>query len=55
MNLRLSAGETLLAMEQHKKTVGPGLDRGGCTLVTPERAATLVQDAGVMRLVHADY
>ena len=29
------------ALEHRKKTVGPGIERGGCTLVTPARRAAL--------------
>ena len=55
MNLQQSAAETLVAMQRHKENVGPGLDRGGCTLVNAARAATLVHDADLMRVVDADY
>jgi hypothetical protein len=55
MNLQQSATETLVAMQRHKETIGPGLDRGGCTLVNPDRGATLVHDAGLMRVVDANY
>lgn len=43
MDLKTSAAETLRAMEVKKERVGPGMDRGGCTLVNPERRATLLQ------------
>ena len=33
--------------------MGPGIDRGGCTLVTPERRVRLVDDAFRMRVVDA--
>lgn len=31
--------------------VGPGIDRGGCTMVTPEARERLVDDAFAMRVV----
>ncbi|ERF68702.1 hypothetical protein EPUS_05763 [Endocarpon pusillum Z07020] len=55
MEPRLSAIETLLALQRHKERVGPGLDRGGCTLVNEERRKTLMDTEGMMRVVDADY
>ncbi len=55
MELRQSATETLLALQRHKERVGPGLDRGGCTLVNEERRKTLMDTEGMMRVVDADY
>lgn len=55
MEIRQSAIETLLALQRHKAMVGPGLDRGGCTLVTDELRATLMDQEGLARVVDADY
>lgn len=55
MDIRQSAIETLLALQRHKEKVGPGLDRGGCTLVNDERRATLIDNEGTARVVDADY
>ena len=54
MDLKTSAAETLRAMEVKKERVGPGMDRGGCTLVNPERRATLLQNEGIARVVTDD-
>lgn len=54
MDLKTSAGETLRAMEVKKERVGPGMDRGGCTLVNNERRATLLQNEGIARVVMDD-
>jgi hypothetical protein len=55
MDIRQSAIETLLAMQRHKERVGPGLDKGGCTLVNAERRSTLIDDQGMARVVDGDY
>jgi hypothetical protein len=54
MDLKTSATETLRAMEVKKERVGPGMDRGGCTLVNNERRATLLQNEGIARVVMDD-
>ena len=51
MDLKTSAAETLRAMEVKKERIGPGMDRGGCTLVNPERRATLLQNEGIAKVV----
>ena len=55
MDIRQSAIETLVAHQKHKERVGPGIDRGGCTLVNAERRATLLQSEGLARVVDGDY
>lgn len=55
MDVRKSAEEVLRAMEVHKEKIGPGMDRGGCTLVTDARRATLVQDADMARVIAFDF
>ena len=55
MEIRQSAIETLLALQSHKEKVGPGLDRGGCTLVNEERRTTLTYNEGIARVVEGDY
>ena len=47
LDIKKSAEETLRAMEARKEKIGPGMDRGGCTLVNQERRATLIQDQGL--------
>jgi len=54
MDLKTSASETLRAMEVKKERLGPGMDRGGCTLVNKERRATLLQNEGIARVVDDD-
>jgi len=49
------AEETLRAMTERKASVGPGIDRGGCILVTEARRSTLIQNQGLARVVDADY
>lgn len=49
------AEETLKAMSARKAKIGPGIDRGGCILVTPERRETFIQNPGIQRVVDADY
>lgn len=52
---KAAAEETLRAMERHKRDVGVGLDRGGCTLVNEERRKTFLQAPAIRREVVADY
>ncbi|ETI20934.1 hypothetical protein G647_07277 [Cladophialophora carrionii CBS 160.54] len=54
-NPRAVAEETLKAMSARKAKIGPGIDRGGCILVTEERRATLIQNPGIQRVVEGDY
>ncbi|EXJ55392.1 hypothetical protein A1O7_08319 [Cladophialophora yegresii CBS 114405] len=54
-NPRAIAEETLKAMSARKAKIGPGIDRGGCILVTEERRATLIQNPGIQRVVEGDY
>ena len=49
------AEETLRGMEARKKAIGPGIERGGCTLVNEERRSTFVQNPGVRRVVDERY
>jgi hypothetical protein len=55
INPKSTAEETLRAMQARKANIGPGIDRGGCTLVNDARRATLVQNPGIRRVVDADY
>jgi len=55
MDAKASAAETLRAIQAKKESVGPGMDRGGCTLVNAERRATLLQNEGIARIVSEDY
>jgi hypothetical protein len=52
---KAAAEETLKAMERHKRDVGVGLDRGGCTLVNEARRATFVHAPRIRMEVDADY
>ncbi|OAP57225.1 hypothetical protein AYL99_07963 [Fonsecaea erecta] len=52
---RALAEETLKAMAARKAKIGPGIDRGGCILVTEARRATLIQNPGIQRVVDGDY
>lgn len=55
MEVRQRAVETLVALQKHKERVGPGLDRGGCTLVNGERRGSLLEGEGMARVVEGDY
>lgn len=39
------------AMRKRKEKIGPGIDRGGCTLINQEMREILVQNPGVRRIV----
>ena len=45
------AQEVIRAMEKRKRDIGPGIDKGGCTLVTQEMRETFVQNPGIRRLI----
>lgn len=51
---RERAQAVLAACEARAMSVGPGIDRGGCTMVTPEAREKLVDDAFAMSVVDAD-
>lgn len=52
---KMNAEEVLRAMEKRKRDIGPGIDRGGCTLVNEARRSTFVQSPGIRRVVNVDY
>lgn len=52
---KMNAEEVLRAVEKRKRDIGPGIDRGGCTLVNEARRSTFVQSPGIRRVVDADY
>lgn len=52
---RVESKEVLRALADRKAKMGPGLDKGGCTLVTQEMRETFVQNPGVRRVVPLDY
>ena len=54
LDLKKSAEEILRSMQAHKQKVGPGLDRGGCTLVNDTRRKTLLQGQWLARVVDVD-
>lgn len=45
------AREVIRAMELRKRDIGPGVDRGGCTLVTQAMRETFVDNPGVRRVI----
>ena len=44
----------LKAVEHRKKAVGPGIERGGCTLVTPARRAALRDSEFAVQVLDED-
>lgn len=48
------AEETLRAMTARKAKIGPGIDQGGCILVTEARRKTLIQNQGLARVIDAE-
>jgi hypothetical protein len=55
MSAKAIAEETLKAMSARKAKIGPGIDRGGCILVTEERRQTFVQNPKIRKVVDAGY
>ncbi|RMD43784.1 hypothetical protein DV735_g1380, partial [Chaetothyriales sp. CBS 134920] len=55
LGTKTTAEEVLRAMQARKARIGPGLERGGCTLVNDARRDTFVQNPGVRRVVDAGY
>jgi hypothetical protein len=53
LGLKVNAEEMLRAMERRKRDIGPGLERGGCTLVNEARRGTL-GGQGVWRVIGVD-
>lgn len=51
---RERAQAVLAACEARVASVGPGIDRGGCTMVTPEAREKLVDDAFTISVVDAE-
>ena len=54
-DVKKMAEETLRAMKARKEQIGPGMDRGGCTLVNEARRTTLVQDGDIARVIEFDF
>lgn len=48
---REASREVLRSLAKRKEMIGPGIDRGGCTLVDEEFRATLEQNPGIRRVV----
>lgn len=44
----------LKAVEHRKQVVGPGIERGGCTLVTPARRAALRDSEFAVKVLDED-
>jgi hypothetical protein len=55
IDVKKASEDILKAMEVRKEKTGPGIDRGGCTLVNDARRSTLVQNANIARIVEVDY
>lgn len=53
-DLRVISREVIRAMELRKRDIGPGVDRGGCTLVTQEMRESFVDNPGVRRVIGGD-
>lgn len=51
---REASREVLRSLAKRKELIGPGIDRGGCTLVNEEMREGFVQNPGVWRIVGAD-
>jgi len=51
---RQASEEVIRAMEKRKEKIGPGIDRGGCTLITEEMRETFVQNPGIRRVILRD-
>ena len=49
-----AAEELLRAIIWKKERVGPGIDKGGATLITPALRATLMENEGIARVVDND-
>ena len=54
-DVKKTAEEILRAMQMKKEQIGPGMDRGGCILVTEERAATLIHEADIAQVIDFDF
>lgn len=50
-----AAEEVVRAMAVRKAKIGPGLDRGGCTLMNEARRSTFIQAPGISRIVDGEY
>lgn len=48
---RAVSAEVVRAMELRKRAIGPGIDRGGCTLVTQAMRESFVDNPGVRRVI----
>jgi hypothetical protein len=53
VGLKSNAEEVLRAMERRKRDIGPGLERGGCTLASEARRGTF-GGQGVWRVIGVD-
>lgn len=50
-NTKAASSAVFEAMQKRKETIGPGIDRGGCTLINQEMREIFVQNPGVRRIV----
>jgi len=48
---REASREVLRAMAKRKEMIGPGIDKGGCTLINEEMRAIFVQNPKIRRIV----
>jgi len=51
---RLEGEKLLQQLEEKKRIIGPGLDRGGCTLANAERRKGFYDDEKFMDIIEAD-
>lgn len=51
---REASKEVLRAMAKRKENIGPGIDRGGCTLINEEMREIFIQNPGIRRVVALD-
>lgn len=53
-NTQQESQEVIRAIEKRKQLIGPGLDRGGCILITEEMRRNFVQNPGIRRFIPED-
>lgn len=53
-DLRTVSREVIRAMELRKRDIGPGVDRGGCTLVTQAMREGFIDNPGIRRVVGSE-
>lgn len=51
---REASEEFIRAMQKRREKIGPGIDRGGCTLITEDMRDTFVQNPAIRRVIKDD-